>query len=103
MLADLLPSSKVLSLLSWNKYKMLRMRRRLDLILDGIIDDEHKLLTMNKEDHEEKARGKGDEDLVYALLQIQETGQLQFPITNDHIKALIFVSTIYIYIFQLFN
>ena len=47
---------------------------------------------------ENKAAGKkgngefGDEDLVDVFLRVKENGKLQFPITNDHIKAVIFVS-----------
>ncbi|KAL0323918.1 UNVERIFIED_CONTAM: cytochrome [Sesamum calycinum] len=79
-LADLFPSSKVLHVLSWNKYKLLRMRRKLDMILDVILE-EHKL----------KQSGEfGGEDIVDVLLRMQKNGELQFPITNDNIKAVIF-------------
>ncbi|XP_011081935.1 cytochrome P450 71D95-like [Sesamum indicum] len=79
-LADLFPSSKLLHVLSWNKYKLLRMRRKLDTILDAILE-EHKL----------KQSGEfGGEDIVDVLLRMQKTGELQFPITNDNIKAVIF-------------
>ncbi|KAL0312077.1 UNVERIFIED_CONTAM: cytochrome [Sesamum radiatum] len=84
-LADLFPSSKLLYVLSWNKYKLLRMRRKLDTILDAILE-EHKL----------KQSGEfGGEDIVDVLLRMQKNGELQFPITNDNIKAVLFVSTIY--------
>ncbi|KAL0312079.1 UNVERIFIED_CONTAM: cytochrome [Sesamum radiatum] len=79
-LADLFPSSKLLNVLSWNKYKLLRMRRKLDMILDVIVE-EHKL----------KQSGEfGGEDIVDVLLRMQKTGELQFPITNDNIKAVLF-------------
>ncbi|KAK4388936.1 cytochrome [Sesamum angolense] len=79
-LADLFPSSKLLHVLSWNKYKLLRMRRKLDMILDVILE-EHKL----------KQSGEfGGEDIVDVLLRMQKNGELQFPITNDNIKAVIF-------------
>ncbi|KAK4435792.1 cytochrome [Sesamum alatum] len=80
-LADLFPSFKLLHVLSWNKYKLSRMRRKLDAILDGIVE-EHKL---NKSG--DVSRG---EDIVDVLLRMQENGELQFPITNDNIKAVIF-------------
>ncbi|KAG8370931.1 hypothetical protein BUALT_Bualt13G0034600 [Buddleja alternifolia] len=80
-LADLFPSSKLLSFLCWNKYKLLRMRRKMDKILDAIIED-HKL----------KQSGElGGEDIIDVLLRMKENRQLTFPITNDHIKALTFV------------
>nr|AMZ03380.1 cytochrome P450 CYP71D378 [Plectranthus barbatus] len=79
-LADLFPSWKALHLLSWNKYKLLRMRGKLDSILDRIVD-EHKL----------KENGEfGGEDIVDVLLRVQRTGELKFPISTDNIKAVIF-------------
>ncbi|KAK4382536.1 cytochrome [Sesamum angolense] len=79
-LADLFPSFKLLHVLSWNKYKLLRMRRKLDTILDVIVE-EHKL----------KQSGEfGGEDIVDVLLRMQKNGELEFPITNDNIKAVIF-------------
>ncbi|KAL0393976.1 UNVERIFIED_CONTAM: cytochrome [Sesamum latifolium] len=80
-LADLFPSSKLLHVLCWNKYKLLRMRRKLDAILDVILE-EHKL------------KNNGDvscgEDIVDVLLRMQKNRELQFPITNNNIKAVIF-------------
>ncbi|KAL0323922.1 UNVERIFIED_CONTAM: cytochrome [Sesamum calycinum] len=56
------------------------MRRKLDMILDVILE-EHKL----------KQSGEfGGEDIVDVLLRMQKNGELQFPITNDNIKAVIF-------------
>ncbi|GFP93740.1 cytochrome p450 71d15 [Phtheirospermum japonicum] len=80
--ADFFPSFKLLHVLSWNRYKLLRMRRKVDVILDGIVE-EHKL----------KQSGEfGGEDIVDALLRIQRNEELEFPITNENIKAVIFVS-----------
>ncbi|KAL0312075.1 UNVERIFIED_CONTAM: cytochrome [Sesamum radiatum] len=80
-LADLFPSSKLMHVLCWNKSKLLRMRRKLDAILDVILE-EHKL------------KNNGDvscgEDIVDVLLRMQKNGELQFPITNNNIKAVIF-------------
>ncbi|GFQ00797.1 cytochrome p450 71d15 [Phtheirospermum japonicum] len=81
-LADLFPSSKLLHLLSWNKYKLLSMRRKLDEILDVFLE-EHRL----------KQSGEfGGEDIIDVLLRMQKNKELEFPITNDNIKAVIFVS-----------
>ncbi|KAK4490950.1 hypothetical protein RD792_001671 [Penstemon davidsonii] len=80
MLADFFPSIKLLQVFSWDKYKLLRMRRKLDSILDGIVY-EHKL----------KQSGEfGGEDVIDALLRLQKSGQYQIPITDDNIKAIIF-------------
>ncbi|KAG6387929.1 hypothetical protein SASPL_153124 [Salvia splendens] len=80
-LADLFPSSKLLSVLCWNRSRLLRMRRRLDRILDVIV-----------EEHRSKKRGEfGGEDIVDVLIRMQENRELQFPITNHNIKAIIFL------------
>ncbi|KAL3650896.1 hypothetical protein CASFOL_007299 [Castilleja foliolosa] len=79
-LADLFPSSKLLHLISWNKFKLLSMRRKLDAILDVFLE-EHRL----------KPSGEfGGEDIVDVLLRMQKNKELEFPITNDNIKAVIF-------------
>nr|QBS13819.1 cytochrome P450 monooxygenase [Marrubium vulgare] len=79
-LADLFPSSKLLNLLTWNKYKLLRMRRKLDVIIDEIVE-EHRL----------KQSGEFDgEDIVDVLLRMQRNRELQFPITNHNVKAVVF-------------
>ncbi|XP_051137327.1 cytochrome P450 71D95-like [Andrographis paniculata] len=80
-LADLFPSSKLLKILCWNKYKLLRLRRKLDAILEGIINE-----------HKSKPQGEvGNEDIVDVLLRVQRNGKLELPITDDNIKAIIFV------------
>ncbi|PRQ41524.1 putative 5-epiaristolochene 1,3-dihydroxylase [Rosa chinensis] len=66
----------------------------MDMILDEIISD-HKLVFKKKstiiaataaagEDHLHE-----DQDLVDVLLQLQESSDLQFQLTTDHIKAVI--------------
>ncbi|KAG8375466.1 hypothetical protein BUALT_Bualt10G0102800 [Buddleja alternifolia] len=81
-LADLFPSNKFLHVLSWNKYKLQRMRHKLDEILDGIVE-EHKL----------KQSGEfGGEDILDVLLRMQNNRELESPITSDNIKAVVFVS-----------
>ncbi|KAK6129775.1 hypothetical protein DH2020_036482 [Rehmannia glutinosa] len=80
-IADLFPSSKILNTLSWGKLRLLMLRRKLDVILDDIIN-EHK---------ENLGNGEfGNEDLVDVFLRIEESGELEFPIGNDNIKAVLF-------------
>ncbi|KAK6116906.1 hypothetical protein DH2020_049363 [Rehmannia glutinosa] len=80
-IADLFPSSKIISTLSWSKLRLLRMRRKLDVILDAIIN-EHK---------ENLGNGEfGNEDLVDVFLRIKENEELEFPIGKDNIKAVIY-------------
>ncbi|KAL2517573.1 Cytochrome [Abeliophyllum distichum] len=85
-LADLFPSFKLLHVMSWNKQKLLRMRRKLDAILDVIVDEHRDNRATTK-----KGNGEfGGEDIVDVLLRMKETGELDYPITNDNIKAVIF-------------
>ncbi|KAK4487263.1 hypothetical protein RD792_006132 [Penstemon davidsonii] len=87
MIADLFPSSKLLNILSWNKQRLLRIRGKVDMILDSIIN-EHK---DNLSSGITKGNGEsGNEDLVDVLLRLQEGGELAFPIGNDNIKAIIY-------------
>ncbi|KAL0297340.1 UNVERIFIED_CONTAM: Premnaspirodiene oxygenase [Sesamum radiatum] len=98
-IADLFPSSKIISALSWSKLRLVMMRRKLDVILDDIIN-EHKenLAKMARENgdgegKESARRGNGEfgnEDLVDVFLRIKESGELEFPIGNDNIKAVIY-------------
>ncbi|GFQ04362.1 cytochrome p450 71d13 [Phtheirospermum japonicum] len=79
--ADFFPSSNLLYALSWNRHKLLRMRRKVDAILDGILE-EYKL--------KQSGDQLGSEDILDVLLRMQKNEELEFPITNDTIKAVIF-------------
>ncbi|WCJ33073.1 cytochrome P450 family 71 subfamily B polypeptide 35 [Euphorbia peplus] len=74
-LADLYPSVKLFQVLGGIKTKMPRHHTKIDKIFQTIID-------------QHRAR-KGNEDLVDVLLNIQDQGGLQFPLTDDNIKAVI--------------
>ncbi|KAK4435764.1 Premnaspirodiene oxygenase [Sesamum alatum] len=94
--SDLYPSSKILRAVSCNRRKLLRMRRKLDLILDDIIEEHRRNLAKiaaDKDNLERRGNGEfGNEDLVDVLLRVQQSGELEFPITDDNIKAVIYVS-----------
>nr|QZX44674.1 (-)-limonene 3-hydroxylase 1 [Mentha longifolia] len=79
-LADMFPSSKLLNLLCWNKSKLWRMRRRVDAILEAIVE-EHKL---------KKSGEFGGEDIIDVLFRMQKDSQIKVPITTNAIKAFIF-------------
>ncbi|KAL0393949.1 UNVERIFIED_CONTAM: Premnaspirodiene oxygenase [Sesamum latifolium] len=92
--SDLYPSSKILRAISCNRRKLLRMRRKLDLILDDIIGEHRRNLAKiaaDKDSSERRGNGEfGNEDLVDVLLRVQQSGELEFPITDDNIKAVIY-------------
>lgn len=86
-IADFFPSSKIVRALSWTRLRAKMMRRKLDLILDDIIEQHRRNLALGKRNSE-----FGSEDLVDVLLKIKEQEQLQFPIANENIKAVLYVS-----------
>ncbi|EOY12077.1 Cytochrome P450 71D10, putative [Theobroma cacao] len=85
-LVDMYPSIKFFNLLSATRYKLEKLHQASDKILENIVQ-EHKerrsLQTSNtSNEHVE-------EDLVDVLLKLQQNGNLDFPLTNDNIKAII--------------
>ncbi|OIT02518.1 PREDICTED: premnaspirodiene oxygenase-like [Nicotiana attenuata] len=83
--ADLFPSWKLLHKTSGVKSRLLKLHQKVDEALENIINEHIMNRALGS-----KGNGEfGGEDLVDVLLRIKETGELQFPITNDHIKAVI--------------
>ncbi|KAK6116879.1 hypothetical protein DH2020_049370 [Rehmannia glutinosa] len=97
-IADLFPSSKILNALS--KPRLLMKRRKLDAILDDIINEHKENLAKMAGEIGDFGQGKdsarrgngefGNEDLVDVLLRIKENGELEFPIGNDNIKGVLY-------------
>ncbi|KAL8521887.1 hypothetical protein ACS0TY_012150 [Phlomoides rotata] len=85
-LSDLFPSIKVFDFMNWNKVKMLKVRWKLDMILDDIIDEHKKNLALTRKGYGEL----GTEDLVDVLLRFKESGDVELPITVNSIKSVIF-------------
>ncbi|KAH6772004.1 hypothetical protein C2S51_010408 [Perilla frutescens var. frutescens] len=83
-IADMYPSSTVVSALSWVIKKRLRtMRRKMDFVLDDVI--------RRHEDGPPGSHGEfGNEDLVDVLLRVKDTRLMKFPMGYDNIKALLF-------------
>ncbi|XP_006352953.1 premnaspirodiene oxygenase-like [Solanum tuberosum] len=82
---DLFPSWKLLHKISGKRNRLMNMHYKLDVILENIIND-HKQSKANG--------GKGNnefegENLIDVLLRVMENDELQFPMTNDNIKAVI--------------
>ncbi|XP_047941655.1 cytochrome P450 71D7-like [Salvia hispanica] len=91
-IADLFPSWRIVGALSWTKRRFMAMRRELDVILDDVIE-RHKRNRVESEGGGGRRLGNsefGSEDLVDVFLRVQEEGQLEFPIDNDNIKAVLF-------------
>ena len=86
---DLFPSLKFLSFLTGTKPALEKMHRKLDRILDDIINDHKKKRSSTSAS---KHEGSDPEDIVDVLLKLQEAGELDFNVTSNHIKAITLVS-----------
>ncbi|XP_047941657.1 premnaspirodiene oxygenase-like [Salvia hispanica] len=86
-IADMFPSSKLASALSWTKPRLYEMRDKLDVIMDEIIERHRRNRVENGSGNNSEF---GSEDLVDVFLRVQEEGNLNFPITNDSIKATLY-------------
>jgi len=82
-LADTFPSFKPLHLITGLRAKLDKMHNKTDKILENIIKENQ----ANEGMGEEK-----NENLVDVLLRFQHRGNLDTPITNNNIKAVIWVS-----------
>lgn len=86
-MADLFPSKTFLHVFSGLKTKLENIHRKVDKMLDNIIDD-------HRENQMSAATGNGElskVDLVDVLLGLQQSGSLELPITTNHIKGVILV------------
>ncbi|XP_020230726.1 cytochrome P450 71D8-like [Cajanus cajan] len=84
-LADMFPSFKPIHLITGLKAKLDEMHEKIDKILDKIIKENQEKRTRAKE-------GTGDEkneNLVEVLLRVQQSSNLDTPITTNNIKAVI--------------
>lgn len=88
-IADMFPSITFLQSVTGLKAKIERMHQKTDRILTNIID-EHKV---------RRASGKSQkvEDLVDVLLNLQESGNLESPMTGENVKAVIMVSVLFFF------
>ena len=86
--ADLYPSIKIFKLITGLKQKIENLHKDIDRILQKIIDD-HRESKMKMESHD----GEEKEDLVDVLLKLQKCTDLDHPLTDCNIKAILLVST----------
>ncbi|KAJ8563610.1 hypothetical protein K7X08_032062 [Anisodus acutangulus] len=95
--ADLFPSWKLLHNISGEKSRMVKAHKKIDALMENIINEHNK----NKAIGNNLGNGRfGDEDLVDVLLRIKDNAELQFPITNDHLKAVLFEYTSFLMIWR---
>ncbi|KAJ0591074.1 putative cytochrome P450 [Helianthus annuus] len=73
------PRLDFLNVITGKKAQWLKMHNELDIILKKILE-EHRSRQRSSQDHE---------DLVDVLIRVKDTGDLDFPITDDNIKAII--------------
>ncbi|PWA47485.1 cytochrome P450 [Artemisia annua] len=83
--SDLFPSFKLIHLVTGMRKKLTTIHDKIDKMFDSIILD-----------HQEQRRPDGqndhNEDLLDVLLRLKDEGAFQFPLTLDHIKAVLVVS-----------
>lgn len=84
-LADMYPSSGVLKLMSATRIKAEKLQQASDKILENIVNEHRE--KRNKADHQ-----RVEADLVDVLLQLQQQDDLEFPLGNNSIKAVMKVS-----------
>ncbi|TXG67687.1 hypothetical protein EZV62_008962 [Acer yangbiense] len=84
-IADLYPSIGILEVITGMKSKIEKLHQERDRILGDIID-EHKERRQTAKTGQKEA---DEEDLIDVFLRLQEDGDLEFPLTNNNIKAVI--------------
>ncbi|KAJ8645377.1 hypothetical protein MRB53_007125 [Persea americana] len=80
---DVFPSLEFVQVISGLKFRLERVHRKMDRVLDDILQEREE--NMSKETNE----GRLEEDLVDVLLRLQRDGDLEIPITKRSIKAVL--------------
>ncbi|XP_031250453.1 premnaspirodiene oxygenase-like [Pistacia vera] len=78
-IADLFPSVKLLDSISRTNRYLQKRHEESDRVIENIINERKK-----------SEKSDGDKHLVDVLLKLQEQNDLQFPLTKENIKAVIF-------------
>ncbi|KAL5735698.1 hypothetical protein ACOSQ2_030486 [Xanthoceras sorbifolium] len=82
-LSDMFPSVKLLEVLNGMRSELQRLHQKADKILDNIINEHIACKATG-------TIGEGEEkDLVHVLLNLQDHGDLEIPLTTDNIKTVI--------------
>jgi hypothetical protein len=85
---DLFPSLKFLRHVTRTKSALEKLHGKMDKILEEIINDHQQAAGASGEHHLQ-------EDLVHVLIQLQDSGELQFELTTNHVKAVTLVCISY--------
>nr|QDZ36319.1 CYP71BE127 [Azadirachta indica] len=81
-LADLFPSIKLLEVVSGIRFELEKLVKETDKIIEKVINEHRSTV--------QRQTGEGEpKDIVDVLLHIQEHGDLEFPLTNENIKAVV--------------
>ncbi|KAK3199944.1 hypothetical protein Dsin_023359 [Dipteronia sinensis] len=84
IIGDLFPSVGMLDVISGMESKLKKLHQEQDRILENILD-EHK----ERKRTTKTGQGEAEDDLVDVFLRLQQDGDLEFPLTNNSIKAVI--------------
>lgn len=93
-ISDMYPSIKMLRLVGGLRRELVEVHAEADRILGNILrDHKEKRMVMKTRSNELAAADDHDheEDLVDVLLKFQEGGQLDYPLTDSNIKAVLLV------------
>ncbi|KAM7490686.1 hypothetical protein LguiA_033607 [Lonicera macranthoides] len=83
-IADMYPSVKLLQSISRLRPRLEKLHGKLDKILENIVFEHREKNRTSK-----ISKGEVNEDLVDVLLRIQKDGNLEFPVTDNTVKAVI--------------
>ncbi|KAJ7960903.1 Cytochrome P450 [Quillaja saponaria] len=83
-IADLYPSIKALQVITGLKPKLGKMHKEIDRILDNIIKEHKESKLVNESSSAEK-----DENLLDVLLNVQAKNDLELPLTDNNVKAVL--------------
>ncbi|CAL1386259.1 unnamed protein product [Linum trigynum] len=87
-LADVFPSCRWLHRICGTEATLADIRQRLDRVLGNIIANHRSKRTRGGDDDDGCSTGTA-KDLIDVLLKVQEDGQLDFPLGDDSLKAVI--------------
>lgn len=93
-LVNLFPSFKILGWISGARPKLEKMHGEKDKIVQKILDEHKEKREKRMKDGEQVEAEDDEEDQIDVLLKLREQGDLEFPLTDDTIKAILWVSTI---------